>query len=148
MIAVFIFSYQNKHFQSNGILCSENFRFQHYHKFIFFRKGLFIKRVSVNFFSSFFIVIIINNGQFYFLQQANQSSVTQKVEEEKRNNILLDHFGTDTDDDDFDDDDYISDSQQMIKEMKAEAAYQEKKLIDQKRQETEVGKSDFSLSSK
>lgn len=36
----------------------------------------------------------------------------------------------------------------MIKEMKAEAAYQEKKLIDQKRQESELGKSDLSLSSK
>lgn len=61
---------------------------------------------------------------------------------------MLEHYGTDTEDDDYDDDDDLSDSQQMIKEMKAEAAYQEKKLIDQKRQDTELGKSELNLLSK
>ena len=53
---------------------------------------------------------------------------------------MLEQYGTDTEDDDYDDDDDLSDSQQMIKEMKAEAAYQEKKLIDQKRKEAELEK--------
>lgn len=52
----------------------------------------------------------------------------------------MEQYGTDTEDDDYDDDDDLSDSQQMIKEMKAEAAYQEKKLIDQKRKEAELEK--------
>ncbi|KAK6644561.1 hypothetical protein RUM43_000828 [Polyplax serrata] len=64
----------------------------------------------------------------------------QKVEDDKRTGILLEQYGTDTEDDDYDDDDDISDTQLMIKEMKAEAAYQEKKLIDQRRKDREIDK--------
>lgn len=53
---------------------------------------------------------------------------------------MLEQYGTDTEDDDYDDDDDISDTQLMIKEMKAEAAYQEKKLIDQRRKDREIDK--------
>ncbi|KAL0281405.1 UNVERIFIED_CONTAM: hypothetical protein PYX00_002402 [Menopon gallinae] len=79
-------------------------------------------------------------------QMTNQAP---KTEDEKRTGMLLAQYATDTEDDDYDDDDDLSDSQQMIKEMKAEAAYQEKKLMDFKRQESELGKAELnSLNSK
>lgn len=93
------------------------------------------------------IPTILRQGgkQTHVVKLSQSSNASYKIDEDKK--MLVDNFGTDTEDDDFDDDDYLSDSQQMIKEMKAEAAYQEKKLIDQKRQEADLGKSDFNLSS-
>lgn len=77
------------------------------------------------------------------LQTNQMTNQATKSEDEKRTGMLLAQYATDTEDDDYDDDDDLSDSQQMIKEMKAEAAYQEKKLMDLKRQESELGKAEL-----